>query len=319
MNRLGLVWKFSVNRALTQDEERDRFLVDHVYSGVMPRNMMSIIKINSTYLECCDKFYIWKGKITGFAILALIVWFIAVIYPIYSIFFALPPLLKAERGVYFIQIIAISSACFIPAMIILWFLGMGKECFRYTHYPIRFNRKTRMVHVFRLDGTVMSEPWEKLYFTLGDSAEAEQKEVRMHRMAEDGKTVLETYALPRDRVEWTLKRENYAYKQWEFIRGYMETGPAKLLPFVDYVLDEHIGPDKRESFGHAFAMIEADTGSVLSALLFPLTLMYVMGRMIAMRTCKQPVWPADIETVCVIEPDDLYRMDAEHLQELEMP
>jgi len=34
-----------------------------------------------------------------------------------------------------------------------------------------------------------------------------------------------------------------------------------------------------------------------------------------MRTCKQPVWPTEIEAECVIEPNDPYLVDAHHLPE----
>ncbi|WP_422824361.1 DUF6708 domain-containing protein [Xenorhabdus bharatensis] len=39
-----------------------------------------------------------------------------------------------------------------------------KEWFRKTHYPIRFNRKTKMVHVYQVDGTILSAPWSKIFF-----------------------------------------------------------------------------------------------------------------------------------------------------------
>jgi hypothetical protein len=62
-------------------------------------------------------------------------------------------------------------------------------------------------------------------------------------------------------------------------------------------------------------MLEADTGAILSFLFFPLTLMYAIGRWVAMRTSKQPVWPAEIEAECAIAPDDPYLVDAEHVPE----
>jgi hypothetical protein len=55
------------------------------------------------------------------------------------------------------------------ALALIWLLR--KESFAYTHYPMRFNRKTRTVHVFRPNGTVLSVPWDQLYFTLGHMAQ----------------------------------------------------------------------------------------------------------------------------------------------------
>jgi hypothetical protein len=44
-----------------------------------------------------------------------------------------------------------------------------------------------------------------------------------------------------------------------------------------------------------------------------MTLFGFIGRVIAMPTCKIPVWPQEIEEECKIEPDDPYIRDAQHL------
>lgn len=38
--------------------------------------------------------------------------------------------------------------------------------FRFTHFPIRFNCKNRMVYVFRRNGTVLTVPWATAFFCL---------------------------------------------------------------------------------------------------------------------------------------------------------
>ena len=49
-----------------------------------------------------------------------------------------------------------------------------KDFFCYTHYPIRFNRKNRMVYVFRHNapGGVLTIPWDSAYFYIGRSSPA---------------------------------------------------------------------------------------------------------------------------------------------------
>ncbi|MDR2208192.1 MAG: hypothetical protein LBE22_04380 [Azoarcus sp.] len=312
MDKTGLIWKFKVDRELSAFEIDNHLPVDKAYNG-LPDSMMSTIRMNSTYLECCDKFYFGKGEITGHGLIGFIAYIFVLSLPLLDIIFEWPARPGTDFDLWLWSSIFIYSIA-IPAMLFTWFTWLGKELFRYTHYPIRFNRKTRMVHVFRLDGTVMSEPWDKLYFTVGAGKEFETiREVRFHRMSSwhsqsyYGK-VLETHALP------YVAAADKARAQWEFVRRYMEKGPAEALPLIDLVLDGHIGlPGKRESFMHGYRMLSTNMSGIIFYLFFPLTSLSVIGRWIAMRTCKQPVWPAEIEAECAIEPDDPYLVDANHL------
>ena len=47
------------------------------------------------------------------------------------------------------------------------FFFLKTDSFTYTHAPMRFNRKTRMVHVFQIkaNAEVLSVPWDEIYFT----------------------------------------------------------------------------------------------------------------------------------------------------------
>jgi len=307
MDKTGLIWKFKVNRELAQGEKSGRLLVGEA-SVPNPSSQLTAIRMNSTYLECVDKFYFGKGDITATGIFVFVGLTIFLSLGIREIF-AYPTVPEYEQGEALFVIIAIPVTV-IPAMFFFWFTGLGKELFRYTHCPVRFNRKTRMVHVFRLNGTVMSEAWDKLYFVIGVGEEFETREVRFHRMSEDGKTVLETHALPSIAC-WDRPRS-----QWEFVRRYMEEGPAAVLPHIDHVLDAHIGqPGKRESFGHGYWIFSVNCSPLIFYVFFPMNIAYVIGRWIAMRTCKHPVWPAEIEAVCQVEPDDPYQVDANHLPE----
>lgn len=71
------------------------------------------------------------------------------------------------------------------------------ECFRWTHYPVRFDRKHQLVHVFSVDGEVYSVPWDDVFFTTGCYTKPGGKrryyDIRGHVLAEDRKTVLKTF------------------------------------------------------------------------------------------------------------------------------
>ncbi|MFD1559954.1 hypothetical protein ACFSHT_30650, partial [Paraburkholderia silviterrae] len=164
MEYTGLVNKFKVNRPLTEEERRNR-LDPAKRLEVAPNYFSSTIRMNSRYLEVADKYYGWKGALT-FVTGALLVVCVAMAWLFANIFFVDGLMGNANErtanmllggGPLLFSIVVISA--------FLWLIF--RECFRLTHYPIRLQRDLRMVHVFRLDGTVLSVPWDKAFFTLG--------------------------------------------------------------------------------------------------------------------------------------------------------
>ncbi|MCL2161671.1 MAG: DUF3592 domain-containing protein [Betaproteobacteria bacterium] len=253
-------------------------------------NTLSTIKMNSTYLECGARFYREKEEITAFGIFTFVGCFVFLYFPIMEIL-KWPTILEHEQGRVLFFIIA-SFAVLIPTMLILWFTGLRKEIFRFTHYPIRFNRKTQMVHVFQPDGRVMNGSWGKLnFYSVFLENPDEMPEVSGTSLLQSG-------------------------KQMQFIQRYMESGPAEVLPLMDHVLDDHVEQsDRREGFIHGFKMISSNSGRLRTIVFFPIVLLYAIWCWIVMRTCNKPEWPAEIEAECAIEPDDPYLVDANHLPE----
>lgn len=161
----------------------------------------------------------------------------------------------------------------------------------YTHYPIRFNRKMRMVHVFRQDGTVLSVKWDKVFFTQIPVTYGMWDMVG-HVLDEDGITVRETFGLPACAMGgWGRER---AKGYWEFIRRYMEEGPASVVGVISGCLPIK---DKKETLAFSFERIAASLGSYFHPFILAYYLVYP-GRMIAMHFSKIPQWPADIEAQC---------------------
>jgi hypothetical protein len=233
-----------------------------------------------------------------------------------------------------------------PAFLIFFWL-IKLDWFQYTHYPIRFNRKTRKVYVFRRDGTAWSAPWDKLYFTIihqsfdrrrvgmllldrewtdEDTIYIEQPGqlrykdpetiARIHKInvAMEEAVVLEQVFLPFITTESDTGR---LYSIFDFIRCYMDgddTQVAELAKQIDYAPDI---VDKRETFFGGWHYMDVmftgrylhlRIGYYLTTLLF-----YIVGRWIAMHTCKIPVWPKEVEQECQFEPDDPNLRDAQHL------
>jgi hypothetical protein len=313
MEYSGLIAKYRTNRPLTGQERADHLKQD-LRLNVEPHYQLCVVKMNSTYLESVDKWYAWKGALSLFVIAIMIVLVGGLGWP------ALEVVLEAA-GILPSPLVGISLASGIAMSIIvscialLTILVLRKESFAFTHYPIRFNRKTQLVHAFRTNGTVLSVPWDQVYFTLGHMPPWNETEVRGHVLDADNVTVRETFALSYVGMLGAMKAgpdrtpfatDDFVRAHWEFIRRYMEDGPQQLLGQVEYCMPVD-GRRERFSLGakRVFANIAGAPGG-LFIMLLPWCAVVSLFRGFAMRTSKVPQWPEEIDAACAIEPDDPY-------------
>jgi hypothetical protein len=299
------ICSYPVNRPLNS-YEKEHQVSQKERSPCQPWFELSVIKMNSTFLECPDKWFADKGTVTGPAIplVAAFAGFMLAVPIIILMQWSTSSNEDRLLGVFFTLFVFFSFG----GMLWLGTYFFRKETFRYTHYPMRFNRKTRKVYRFRDDGTIMTEHWDKLFFCLGATGMG-NLEVRGYRLAKDRETVLEIFPLQSHAVA----SEPNLLAQWEFVRHFMEEGPAKLVKNVPVVQDI---ADRREKFWDGFQRLQASGAgpfALLAIITAPLNLFYAIGRWIAMHTCKIPVWPPEIEAECQFEPNDPYIRDRDHL------
>lgn len=308
MEYTGLLQKYPVNRVLTEEERRLQ-LKQKQRLDVEPAYQLSVIRMNSTFMEVVDKYYGWKGMLTTacLAFMTLIcggLLFVSIESVAEVLAGRLPPNTSAAQQ-------WANVAGFIVVGMLFFLAGrwlLRKESFTYTHYPIRLNRKTRMVHVFRSDGSVLSVPWDHVFFSLGRCYQPRHWEIQGHVLDNDRVTVMETFAFS----EWGVgdaDREQLR-RYWEFVRRYMEEGPAAVASEVKYCLpiETH-----RESFKFGFHRAHFLVGAAplpMQALMLMIYVISYPGRWLAMCTSKLPTWPKHIEGACQIEPDDPYIKDA---------
>ena len=299
MNFHGIIYKFPVNCPLSDWEARRKVYQDKPES-VTPWGCLSVVKMNSTYLETVDKFFEYKGVISAVCLTLIAMPIISAGLFIFGTIDRWPGSTPEDQraDLYFLAFVL---AIAVPLAI---FLGntLRRELFRYTHYPIRFNRKNRMVYVTRLDGTVMAESWDRLVFTRSQCGDEELQEIRGHRMAEDGETVLETFGLPGS------ADKPYIFAFWEFARRYMEHGPAEIMDKVALVADMD---GRREDPFHSFLRVKSTMESVW-VIALPMILWFTLGRIIAMYTSRMPRWREEVEAECQIDPNDPYLIDRDH-------
>jgi len=299
---------YKVNRPLSEDEIRDH-LPQKERSRSTPWFQLSVIRMNSTFLECVDKIHGMRGAMAAMVIAAapmILSSIIIVPFLVLRDYSTLSPEKQTEAllalGAVFLMLLPLLA---------LYIFAMRADCFRYTHYPTRFNRKTRMVHAFRPNGTVLSVPWDEVYFTLNYCGGG-YWEVVGHLLSEDGKTVLDTFPLSTRAPRKDNSSTSTLYQHWEFVRQYMEDGPYEAYDQISTVfpIDK-----KKETFAMGLERLFANLSPfpLMQIIFSPAFFAGAIGRWVAMRTCKIPRWPDEVEAECVIEPDDPYIRDEHHL------
>ncbi|WP_273827290.1 DUF6708 domain-containing protein [Providencia rettgeri] len=198
---------FQVNRFLDSED-----LANHLRQGQSIERMkqqdlmsdLSVIKLNSTFLEVADAHY----KERGFITLTLLFCFFLILYFLVNTFFS--PL-----GFDWFPLTISTPVLFF----MLYTLKI--ECFIYTHYPIRFNRKKQLVHLFRTNGTVQTIPWQNIYFTLRhekpDGYSPKTWYLCGHILDDEKLRVVDTFS-----VSMCSLYKEEVLRFWEFVRRYME-------------------------------------------------------------------------------------------------
>jgi hypothetical protein len=306
MDSAGLGAKFKFNRALTE-QERQYHLKQGCPTGVPPHHQMSVIRMNSTYLEMVDKWYAAKGTVTLYSSAVILV----AIFTLGLIFIDPAPEVNTNSSVSREAVLIYIGLLLVPLFgFALWV--MSRESFRYTHYPMRFNRKSSTVHVFQPDGTALSVPWRKIYFTLAQVDPLYRYwNILGHILDDDGLVVTNSFALSVSETG-TPAGLKVLQSHWEFVRMFMENGPEAVSGQVAFCLP--IAERKeRVDVGIHLLLAHASAGE---GILFPIRSLSIMiallvfpFRVLAIRSSKIPQWPRDIERECAIETNDPYAIE----------
>ncbi|MIE71829.1 hypothetical protein EL06_21010 [Salmonella enterica subsp. diarizonae] len=192
---------------------------------------------------------------------------------------------------------------------------LHKEWFRKTHYPIRFNRKTQMVHIYKVSGEILSVPWGYIFFAPAQSVGVTKEwGIDGHILADDGETVVDTFSLA---VSLTAGKKLLG-EYWEFIRCYMEEDCVADLADIVTLCP----PVENRKEGYIFGLqyllkMDSRLEWIFLPIMFPLDLLASIGRYIAMQTSKIPQWSQEVLDACQPYPDDPINVSAannpEHL------
>jgi len=292
----GWYLKFPTDRLLRPDEWQARLPPDEPQPVAADQNL-SLIAFNSTYIDILDRRYRQRGMMgTTLAVVGSLFVASACAWAT-SLAFEGDDL---EPYVAFMHVLMAAMGVVGPW--ILWRAILSKDSFTSTWYPIRFNRKTRMVHFYMgREESVVSVPWNEGFFHVGKGLrETFLNDVRCHVM--DGDVVKQTFAIGQ-----YYDDERVIRALWEFIRRYMEDGPDAMdLPAHRRYISLSMAPTFKNSYTAVMTSIGVGLlplRFVLMPLLFPL----VVCRWLVMRSCSPPTWPEDIENESRIDADDPHR------------
>ncbi|MFD0707515.1 hypothetical protein C6H64_22155 [Photorhabdus luminescens] len=301
----GLYTPYKLNRPLTWEEKDDQLCqgkptqLNSKY-GQYVVDYDTVIRMNSTYMETVDKYYGDKGFVSS---LTATLFFCCLGIALFSIGDTIYQYVKGNHE------ILLSLLIFLPVIsLFVYFSGKFtlKEWFTTTHYPIRFNRKTQMIHVYRFNGTVLSVSWKEVFFTLtiGGGRRPEWC-IDGHILADDQEMVLETFSLGISGLRDMLPG------YWEFIRCYMEeeclqeqADIISLCPPIEKQKESYI-------FGLQYLMrMNSRLNWIFGIVKLPFDLITSVARYIAMQTSKMPQWPQEVEDACQVDPDDPINVSA---------
>lgn len=294
--------RYTVNRPLTAEERASRY-DQKVPSSAPPMDFLSVIKFNGSYMDLVDRWY----PITGFSVwLGFAVAFAALLGGTVSVsaFFLAPE--SAERSALWFLLLVITPMAL--ALVFAGVLIVRTESWRWTHYPMRLNRKTRQVHVFRQNGTVLTVPWDELYIVRGEAQSplaGTTYDLRAHVLEADGQTVRESFTLGYS----FPGKEDSMDKFWAFLQPYMEA-PDGVERTHKHLRGGLLMPLDGRKEGWRWSIVRTFAPGwpypwTMVLLCIPLGL-NAAGRMFAMWTSKQPAWPPEVEQTSQVDPADPY-------------
>ncbi|AXI18568.1 hypothetical protein DZA55_03720 [Xanthomonas oryzae pv. oryzae] len=259
---------------------------------VIPAQRLALISINSMYIDWIDRRFLYRGMLNTSVFLIAFIGFV-ISCPI--LIYGIPPV---AAGL-FVMIFLLSMT---PAFFawLFYYMWLKREFFCHVYYPIRFNRKTRKIYVFRenRDGGLLIVPWEEVFFHIGRGNDMKfLRDIRGEIL--DGDIVKDTFALGH-----CAERDEPVKEMWEFIRRYMEEGPEAVAEHpLDKYVELSVAPTWKNCLISAVGFTNATT-PFKRVLLFPFIGTFTVVRWLVFKSCKQPVFPPEVEAECQVEPND---------------
>ncbi|QDI03849.1 hypothetical protein E4A48_09195 [Xanthomonas cerealis pv. cerealis] len=286
----GWIKRFPKDIELQKDDS-GRELPNRSSGSSIASQRLGLIAINSTYIDWVDRRFLYRGMLNMSMVFICLLGFMG------FFIFLLMKMTEGGRGS---VAIGISSLFPLLAGFGLYALFLKHEFFCFVYYPIRFNRKTRKIYVFRekRDGGLLIVPWDEVFFHIGRGTDMKfLRDIRGEIL--DGTIVKDTFALGH-----CAERDEPVKEMWEFIRRYMEEGPEAVAEHpLDKYVELSVAPTWKNCLISAVGFTNATT-PFKRVLLSPFIGTFTVVRWLVFKSCKQPVFPPEVEAECRVEPND---------------
>ena len=304
----GWTKPFDVGRPIRSDE-RQAVLPRERTVGVEPFPWSALVHLNSSYADFIDRRYRLRGMVAttaGLLCVTSMLGFMAILIPAGNV------RIGVDESIWVRLVFsAATGAICVAGVLAAWHYQLRHDLFTHTHYPIRFNRKTRKVHVFRHNGPdgVLTVPFDEVFWHVGIGLQHTfLRDVRGHVM--DGNRIRDTFTVGHYFDDSQPER---IAGLWEFIRRYMDEGPEAV---AEHPLDRCIDLSMTPSWTNCYLWAAASMGATFQSLRFVLFFLYypvvgvlTLGRWLTLNSCKPPRWPAEIEAESQVAADDPHRWD----------
>lgn len=217
----------------------------------------AVIQINSTYLELIDRWNYQRGFVTFLSLCFMAIMSFGVGGLVYYSFYN--PSYQMYFSDYLVDIIFI---LFLSGIVFIFFYMLKRECFSYTHFPIRFNRKLKKVYVIQPNKKILVANWQDFHIGLQQYSRSGW-DVRFS-LLDDQEKVTETFALP---YTGFSQYSSELLEHWEFVRRYMEdnTAQASYEAVTEVFPIHHRKETFKESIQRVFLLSQAPYDKPLSS------------------------------------------------------
>ncbi|MBJ9615634.1 DUF6708 domain-containing protein [Burkholderia multivorans] len=304
--------RYKLNRPVTDTESSARLHVNERYAD-NAKSVGTAFKATDSYLEVCDGLYREKGwgllafSTAGVLFLCLVAMFVWI-----ATHMPIAVREKGQEGIVY-ALLAIFTLVGVGGLAVT-VRALLVDCFNYTRKPIRFNRLNRTIYAFRHNGPggVLSVPWDNafLYIERKPKAGLAGTAPRVVRclVLNDKGLVVGTFSIGKY-VELAFDEDSPAgqlameelYQDFEYYRRFMEEGPSAVPPVAEFLTTEvSLRNSLKLQFDGASDLLRSGNPvvSFVTAIATLPTFILAVAYYIAQRTCREPVWPEDVEQAC---------------------
>ncbi|WP_108449051.1 DUF6708 domain-containing protein [Halomonas sp. BN3-1] len=176
------------------------------------------------------------------------------------------------------------------------------DCFTYRHAAIRFNRRTRQVHVFYTPklGGPRSYDWDDILATITPFDNGGYFVLNIMAATPDGTRYYDSFP-----VGGELVKHEECLGWWEYIRRYMKEGPDQ-VPEPGWYHTDRLS--LKESFLRWFPLREMKRDKARGhdirysqwrmVLMSPMLALFSLGHFVSMLTSRKVAWSKEIREAC---------------------